>query len=122
MAYTKFTSDTPVIADTGGEVIDDTRNNLMALRDAIVAGTLVDWNLDITIGGGSAEEPDELIYKKSTEWIRLQITWGTTGGEDGQPTVIIYAYSADSGGVYDTIGTATMTYDSNGNMTDLTWS
>jgi hypothetical protein len=94
----------------------------MALRDACVAGALVDWNLDITVGGGSAAEPDELIYKKSTEWLRLQITWGTTGGDDGQPTVIVYAYSANSGGLYDTIGTATMTYDSSGNMTDVTWS
>ena len=122
MAYTKYTSDTPVITDTGGEVIDDTRNNLMALRDAIVAGALVDWNLDITVGGGSAAEPDELIYKKNTEWIRLDITWGTSGGADGQPTVIVYAYSSNSGSLYDTIGTATMTYDANGNMTDLTWS
>ena len=34
MAYTKFQSGKPDIADSGGVVIDDTRENLMALRDA----------------------------------------------------------------------------------------
>jgi hypothetical protein len=60
MVYTKFTPDTPIITDTGAEVIDDTRNNLMALRDAIVAGALVDWWM--TPSGGTAEEPAQIIY------------------------------------------------------------
>ena len=122
MAYTKFVKDKPVIADDGDIVINNTRENLMAVRDAVVMGVLVDFNMDITIGGGSAAEPDEIIYKNGVEWIRLQVTWGTTGGDDGQPTVIVYAYSANSGGLYDTIGTATMTYGSGGEMTDITWS
>lgn len=122
MAYTKFLSDTPDITDTGAKVIDDTRQNLMATRDAIVAGALVDWDLTVTVGGGSAEEPDEIIYKNGVEWLRLDITWGTTGGEDGQPTVIVYAYSANSGGLYDTIGTWTGTYNGNGTLTAGVWS
>ena len=122
MAYTDFVEDKPDITDDGDIVINNTRENLMALRDALVCGALNGWDMDITIGGGSAAEPDEIIYKKSTEWLRLDITWGTSGGDDGNPTVIVYAYSANSGGVYDTIGTATMTYDSGGAMTDVTWS
>ena len=45
MGYTKFVSDKPVIADDGDVVINNTRQNLMALRDAVVAGNVVDWDL-----------------------------------------------------------------------------
>lgn len=127
MVYTKFNNGKPDIADNGATVIDNTRDNLEALRDAIVAGALVDWNMDINVGAGSAAEPDEIIYKNGTQWIRLDITWGTSGGADGSPTVIVYDYSANSGVLYETIGTATMTYDNTagptfGALTDITWS
>lgn len=129
MVYTKFTPDTPVITDTGAEVIDDTRNNLMALRDAIVGGALADWWM--TPSGGTAEEPAQIIYEKGRtgdrEAVRLTITWGTTGGEDGSPTTIVYAYAPDyptltANPGWDTIGTADMTYDIDGNLTDIQWS
>lgn len=122
MVYIPFVSDKPDIVDTGAAVVDDSRQNLMALRDALVAGALVDWDLTITVGGGSNAEPDEIIYKKGTEWLRLDITWGTTGGNDGNPTVIVYAYSANTGVAYDTIGTLTHTYDGSGNLTATVWS
>jgi hypothetical protein len=83
----------------------------------------------MTPSGGTAEEPAQIIYEKSRtgdrEAVRLTVTWGTTGGEDGSPTTIVYAYAPDYptlAGGWDTIGTATMTYDANGNMTDLQWS
>lgn len=120
MVYVKYTPDTPVIADTGAEVVDDTRNNLMALRDAIVAGALVDWAMAAT--GGTAAEPTQILYSKGTERVRLQVTWGTTGGEDGNPTQVIYSYDGDAGASYDTIGTWTGTYDVNGNLTAEAWS
>lgn len=120
MVYVKFTPDTPVITDTGAEVIDDTRQNLMALRDAVVAGAMVDWNM--AASGGTAAEPTQILYSKGTERVRLTITWGTTGGEDGNPVTVVYAYSANSGGAYDTIGTWSGTYDANGNLTAETWS
>ena len=122
MVYTKFTPDKPVIADTGAEVIDYTRDNLMALRDAIVAGALVNW--DMAASGGTAAEPAQLLYSNNsnTEAIKLLITWGTTGGEDGNPTSIVYRYSSDDfSTVDDIIGTWGGTYDANGNLTAETW-
>jgi hypothetical protein len=119
MAYQKYVSDKPVIADDGDIVINNTRENLMALRDAIVAGALVDWN--ISGMSGPADQPTEMIYKKSSEWIRLAITWGTTGGEDNNPKTIVYSYDGDAGASYDTIGTWTGTYDANGNLTAEAW-
>ena len=94
----------------------------MALRDGIVVGVMKGFDFTRTVGGGSDEEPDEIIYKKSTEWLRLQITWGTSGGDDGQAKVIVYAYSSDSGVGYDTIGTLTNTYNANGTLTASVWS
>jgi len=121
MAYVPFVSDKPIISDDGDVVINNTRENLMALRDAIVSGALTGWDLTVTVGGGSAEEPDEIIYKNGTEWIRLDITWGTAGGEDGNPTVVVYAYSSNSGSAYDTIDTWTGTYNANGTLTAGDW-
>jgi len=123
MVYIKFTPDTPVITDTGAEVVDDTRYNLMALRDSIVAGALVDWNM--AASGGTAEEPTQLLYTKSPEGVRATITWGTTGGEDGNPKTIVYAYNANQNpgpGTWETIGTLTYTYDGSGNVTSTAWS
>lgn len=120
MAYTPFVSDKPNIADTGTAVIDNTRQNLMALRDACVAGVLAGWAL--TASGGTAEYPTQLLYSKGTERVRLTITWGSSGGALYNPQTIVYAYSADSGGLYDTIGTLTNTYDTNGYLTAASWS
>ena len=118
MVYVAFIPDTPVIADNGDIVINNTRENLMALRDAIVAGALKGWNFSKT---GTAE-PTEILYTKGTERVRLTITWGTSGGADGNPTVVLYEYDGDGGASYDTIGTLTLAYDSSGNLTTETWS
>lgn len=123
MVYVPFVSDKPDIVDTGAIVINNTRENLMALRDAVVAGVLADWDMAAT--GGTAEEPTQILYSKNdnTEAIRLTITWGTTGGEDGNPKTIVYAYSTDDfGASNEAIGTWTGTYDSSGNLTAETWS
>jgi len=121
-AYQKFVPDKPDIADDGDVVINNTRENLMALRDAIVMGALVSWDLATADITGPAAEPTQLVYKRSTEWIRLVITWGTTGGDDGQPLTVAYSYSANSGTLYHVIGTLTNTYDASGNLRSALWS
>jgi len=120
MVYTSFTEGKPDIVDTGGDVIDTTRENLMALRDAIVMGMLVSW--DLSASGGTAKEPTTLLYSKGTERIRATVTWGTSGGSDGGPTSILWEYSADSGSTYDVIGTLSATFDVDGNVTASSWS
>lgn len=120
--YTQFIPDKPVIADNGDIVINNTRENLMATRDAVVAGVMPGWDFTRIVGGGSDEEPDSITYKNGVEWIRLTITWGTTGGDDGNPTVIVYEYSANSGGLYHPMGTLTNTYNGLGTLTASVWS
>lgn len=123
MAYTPFEPDTPVIADDGDVVINNTRENLMALRDAVVTGALVGWAMAAT--GGTAEEPAQIQYTRTApaEWLRLAITWGTSGGADGSPTSIVYSYSGISEAdlVNNVIGTWGGTYDASGNLTAEAW-
>ena len=124
MVYIPFETDTPIITDTGAQVVDDTRFNLMALRDAVVAGALVGWDMAAT--GPDADEPTQILYSDnaSTEAIRLAITWGTAGGEDGNPKTVVYSYTADDTPTitWETIGTWTGTYDAGGSLTAETWS
>lgn len=120
MAYNAFTDGKPVGTDTGLEAIDYMRENLMALRDAVVAGAMAGW--DYAPSGGTADEPATVTYSKSTERIRGSITWGSSGGADGNPTEIVWEYSSDSGSTWDAIGTESITYDASANVTAVTWS
>ena len=65
-------NDNTVIADDGDVVINNTRQNLMALRDGIIMGVMPGFNYEHS--GGTDEEPTEVIYKNGDEWIRLAIT------------------------------------------------
>jgi len=125
MAYTHFIDDKPVIADNGDIVINNTRENLMALRDNVLMGVIVGWNMTLNIGGGSSEEPDEVLYSDNatTHALKLDITWGTSGGANGNPTVVVYRYSTDDFSVNDDpIGTLTFTYAASGATLTSTWS
>lgn len=121
MAYVPFDTAEP---DPSTESITEfgtaTRANFAALRDAVIMGTVAGW--DMTPSGGTAEEPGTLTYDKSTERVKAVITWGSSGGEDGNPTQVVYSYSSNSGTDYDTIGTLTISYDTSGNVTGTAWS
>jgi len=122
MAYLTFENSVPVSSDNGLDVISDTRKNLEALRDAVQIGAVASWNYSKTDGTGTAEAPQYIFYKNGVNWIRGTLTWGTSGGADGNVTVAVWAYSSNSGGAYDTIGTETIAFDVDGNVTTTTWS
>ena len=126
MAYDTFQPDKPDGADSGPTVIDDTRKNLRAIRDAAMMGTMPEWAMEPQNSDGSTPpsdpaQPEVLMYSRSTERLKLSITWGSSGGNDGNPTQIAYEYSADSGSTWESIGTETITYDSAGNVTGTSW-
>ena len=75
---------------------------------------LEDW--DETPSGGTADEPALLTYTKDGVTVEAALTWGTTGGEDGNITEIVYT----SAGA--TSRTRTIAYDVDGNVTSITWS
>lgn len=121
MSYTAFDATKPDAATQNGtQFAQSTRDNLAAVRDAcVLGGGFPGWAL--AVSGGTAEQPATLTYSKGTERVRAVLTWGTTGGASGNVTQAVYAYSADSGTNYDTIGTKTITYDASGNVTATAW-
>ncbi len=120
MAYTAYDGTHPDASSNGTTFATECRQNFAAMRDAVVLGVMKGWNY--SVAGGTAEQPAELYLKDGTEWIKQAVTWGTTGGEAGNATVIVASYSANSGSAYDTIGTLTIAYDASGNVTSTTWS
>jgi len=115
MAYTPFVDNKPVGTDTGLQAVDYMRENLMAMRDAVVMGAMKDWNY--APSGADLSEPDSVLYSKGTERLRGTLTWTS-----GNVTTVVWAYSSNSGTSYDTIGTESIGYDGNGNVTGITWS
>lgn len=125
MAYNPFDNSKPVIGDDGNIVIDEVRENLMALRDAVVAGGASLKDFDLAVSGGTPEEPTTHIYTHKVDTnikVKCVVVWGTAGGSLGSITSAALSLSVDSGAVYDPIGTKTFTYDVNGNLTGATWS
>lgn len=128
MAYTTLDETKPDPAvDNGTNAFDNTRTNMLALRDAVIGGTFPGWNLSVS--GGTAEQPQYYTYSKGTERVRATLTWGTAGGADGNVLSIVYEYSSNSGTNYavmgDTgypLGKLTISYDPDANVTGTTWS
>ncbi len=121
MAYTLFDPTKPDAATQNGtSFAASARTNGAALRDAcILGGGFPGFNL--AASGGTAAQPTQLLYSKGTERVRATLTWGTVGGEAGNVTVAAYVYSANSGGLYETVGTKTITYDASANVTATSW-
>lgn len=110
MAYTPFVPTTPAITQTRQQIVDSTRNNLLALRDAIMIGRVPGATFSTL--GGSAEEPAQRIWSSGTDRWRATYTYSS-----GFITQVIWEYSSNSGGLYDVIATETINYDGNGNTT-----
>lgn len=117
MAYTSFVDNKPVATDTGAVFADTTRENLMAMRDAVVMGAMVGWAYSSS--GGA--EPATITYSKGTERLRASLDWGSSGGADGNVTEAVWEYSADSGSTYDAIGTEEITYTTDGLVSVVAW-
>ena len=127
MTYTALDTAKPDwTTQTGTQLAQSIRDNVRALRDNLVATGLVP-GFDYTPAGGTAEQPAQFFFKRGTEWIRIDVTWGSSGGSDGSPTKLAYYYSSNSGGAYDGMADAagkyvlSISYDASGNVTATTW-
>lgn len=118
MSYTQFDSANPVVGQTRFNAIESMRNNLLALRDMSLFKMAVGFNF--SKAGGTAEQPAQHFFKKGAEWIRNDLTWGATGGAEGNVTQMVRYKSLNSGASYDLIETITFTYDANGNLETAT--
>ena len=120
MAYNQFDDTLPVSTATGPQTVTDIRDNQQAMRDMIIIGGINGWDMDAT--GTDPAEPTQLLYDDGgTERLKAALTWGTTGGQDGNVTSATYSYSSNSGTDYDVIGIFGVTYDTDGNVTATGW-
>lgn len=126
MTYTALDTSKPTTAQTRQAAVDAIRTNIVAIRDAIVSGGLVQ-GFNYSVVGGTAEQPAQVFLKRGAEWIRLDLTWGVSGGASGNVTKAAYYYSANSGGAYDAMAdlsgnyVITLAYDASGNLITTTW-
>jgi hypothetical protein len=127
MAYPLLDTAKPDWAtQTGTQLAKSIRDNMLVMRDYVASmGMLPGW--DYSVSGGTAEQPAILYLKNGVEWVQITLTWGTTGGSNGNVTKAVYKYSANSGGAYDNMADSAgkyvlnLTYDAVGNVTATTW-
>ena len=121
MAYTALDATKPAASQTGTQAIDSSRYNIMALRDALIANGVVQ-GFNYSWSGGTADQPTYMIWSRSTERVRLTLTWSSS-----KVTKIAYEYSSNSGSSYDPMADAsgyyveTYTYDGSGYLTSTSW-
>lgn len=120
MPYVQFDSTKPTGTANGSTTLQHVRENLAAIRDIAALGAAPGWNYSWS--GGTAQKPAVTLLSRGTERLRATITWGSSGGAADNLTQAVFAYSANSGSTYDTIGTQAIAYDASGNVTSTTWS
>lgn len=97
--------------------------NDRAAIDAIVLGHAPGWVYSVS--GGTAEQPQYMFWKNGTHWLRATLTWGSSGGSNGNITQAVLQLSANSGTDYTTspggtLATVVQAFDANGNLTSTT--
>ena len=120
MAYDFLDRSSPVITQTGTVFADKARHNINAIADAVLMGALPGYAYSVQ--SGTNEQPTVVHHTNGNDIIRLEITWGSSGGADGNPTQIIYKVSDNGGTDWTTIKTQTISYDANGNVSSTSWS
>ena len=121
MAYQAFDVTKPdAVTQNGTQVVQAIRDNIRALRDLVVTGASFGWTT--TASGGTPEQRTTVVRANGVERLRSAITWGTTGGEEGNVIRVDYSYSLDSGSTYEAIGYVVNTYDVDGNFVSQAWS
>lgn len=120
MAYVSFVNTTPNPATQAvGACFNSTRQNLVAMRDAVVVSAMAGWDLTTS---GTPSQPDTVYFAEGTETLKIALTWATGGGAAGNVSQAIYSYRATATAAYDTIGTMAVTYATDGSVISTTWS
>lgn len=118
MAYGSFDDTKPAGADIGTAVPGEVLQNCNSLRDMVAMGQA--HGMAMTVAGGTAEEPAQLLFKKGSgagaHWLYANITWSS-----GRITAISWDKSTNGGSTWDTAFLSqTFSYDGNGNITSAT--
>ena len=100
---------------------DAVQAGFSAIADAILnvehlaTGAVPGW--DMVASGADLSEPTTVTYSRGTIRVRMTMTY-----LDGDVTAVVFARSINSGTTYADIGTQTVNYDVDGNVTSVDWS
>lgn len=128
MAYPTYNGSNPNPTTQDIDVLcQSVRDNVQVVHDSVVSGAMPGWDMTPRNSADTGpptnpEQPPLIKYVNGAQALHKTITWGTSGGADGNPTQIAYKYSTDSGATFTTISTQSITYDANGNVTGTSWS
>ena len=119
MAYSPYVIGNPDgTTGTGATFATQLQTNLNALMHAVVMGQFASWNMTVTAGTGTADQPQFIVLSNGVYRLRKTLTWAVNGNIN----VVLYEFSSNSGSSYDTIKTCTFAYDGSQNLTGWTWS
>lgn len=125
--YVEFQATKPVASDAITPSLDNSRTNMLALRDAGVTGGMIGW--DIASITYTSSKITQIIYSKGTERLKVDIVYLSSGPANGKVDTETYRYSSDSGGSYVLMAATgfanakrTYAYDGAGILTGATWS
>jgi hypothetical protein len=143
MTYPAYDGTKPDPASQNGTAFGTSiRQNMKVLRDYLATiGMVPGWRYYKLDGTGSASQPQYAYYRNGAagaEAIRVELVWGTVGGEAGNVTKMKFHYAsnettaagsfpASTNGTYEGMVDAsgyfvmTLSYDTNGYCTATTW-
>lgn len=120
---------TITMPDTDVDLADIATNTsgIAELVQQITGGYSIDFDMSVTVGTGTNDEPDELLYTNvndSNIKLKAELTWGngTPAGTDGNVTQAVYKYTTDNWTGTTTLGTKTITYNSDSTVASTAWS
>jgi hypothetical protein len=108
-------------SDTTRAVTPSTLGAYSGISNTSIADLIAqpDWDYSKTDGTGTAEQPQYMYWTNGSLVLRATLTWGSSGGADGNVTIAVWDY--DDGGGYAGVGTETIAYDIDANVTTTTW-
>ncbi|MFK5986924.1 MAG: hypothetical protein QM479_16065 [Pseudomonadota bacterium] len=105
--------------DANGNLIGSNISENDLITGMIINGVAAGYGFSILTGTPS--KPLVVLFTKASVIYKLIITWGTSGGADGNETEFIVSKSINSGANYTLFTTLTITYDAAGDATNQTW-
>jgi len=106
--------------DAVGNLSDSGISETELISSMIINGVAVDY--DFSILSGPADQPTEVLFTNVNIVYKLNLTWGTTGGEAGNELEYLVSKSTDTGTTFLLIKTLSLAYDANSNLITQTWS
>src|SRR5574340_592708 len=119
-SYTAFAPTKPIGTDTGPNVVTSANANDLVNWYAVVQGLMPGYAYSVTVGTGTALQPQYIYAKNGAYWVRFTNTWGTSGGSNGNLTQQVVDVSQDTGSTFANVCTQTFTYDASGNLSSST--